>query len=98
MSLDSVSAGKATFGPGRGRGRAAEGKGIAVLERSNVIGGFVAVRIDLQQIKFEDGDRVRQEFGERAVSVGTQLRFAGVLKNVRQPAGDIGKEWKAPAA
>ena len=69
-----------------------------MLERRDVFGGFLAVRTDLQQVKFENGDRVRQELGERAVRVGTQLRFAGVLKNVRQPPGDVGEERITPAA
>ena len=100
--------GIARFGPlaggqiiskrGWGRWHASECKCVAMLECGNVIGGFAAVRTDLQQVKFKNRDRVRQELGERAVRVRTQLRLAGVLKDVRQPPGDIREKRIAPAA
>ena len=81
----------------RGR-RASKRKCIAVFESRNIISGFAAVGTDLQQVKFKNGDRVRQELGKRAVGVGTQLRLAGVLKDVRQSPGNVREERKSPAA
>src|SRR5258708_36568568 len=69
-----------------------------MFESGNVLDGFLAVRADLQEIKFKNRDGIRQELGERAIRVRTQLRFARVLKNMRQSSGDFGKERKSPAA
>ena len=86
-----------TFGFGiRGR-RSGECKCVALLERGDVVGGFRAVRTDLQQIEFEHGDRVGEEFGERAVHVGSQHGVHGVVKDVRHLRGHFGKFRKAVA-
>jgi len=82
---------------GRGDGHPSERECVAVLERGNVIDRFIAVRADLQQIKFENGDGVRQKLGERAVGVRTQLGLAGVLKDVRESSSNIREKRKIPA-
>ena len=68
-----------------------------MLECRNVFGGFFAFRADLQQVKFENGNGIRQKFGERTIGVRTQLRLARVLKDVRQSPGNIREERIAPA-
>src|SRR5258708_33419479 len=69
-----------------------------MFESGNVLDGFLAVRADLQEIKFKNRDGIRQELGERAIRVRTQLRFARILKNMRQSSRAFGKERKPPAA
>ena len=83
---------------GFGGGRPSECKCIAMFESGNVIDGFFPVRADLQEIKFKNGDGIRQEFSERAVRVRTQLRIARILKNMRQSAGDFREQRISPAA
>src|SRR5260370_11851724 len=69
-----------------------------MVERGNIVDGFFSVCSELQEVKFKNRDGIRQELSERAIGVGTQLRFSGVLENMRQSARDFREERISPAA
>src|SRR5260370_39756317 len=69
-----------------------------MVERGNIVDGFFSVCSELQEVKFKNRDGIRQELSERAIGVRTQLRFSGVLENMRQSARDFREERISPAA
>ena len=64
----------------------------------NIAGSFCFVSADLQQIEFEHGNRVGEEFRQRTIRVGTQCCIQRVLKNVRDLARDFREQWETVAS
>ena len=86
-----------SFAGGARNGWRGKRKGIALFERENVAFGLGATGTDLQQIEFENGNGIRNKFGERAVHVRGERGVHGVVKDVRHFRGYLGKKRKAVA-
>ena len=70
-------------------------KRVALLERGDIFRGLGPAGTDLQQIEFENGNRVGNKFRQRAMHVRRERRVHGVVKDVRHLRSDFGKLRKA---
>ena len=79
------------FRDGRGRKR----KCVPLAESGEIARCLRSAGTDLQEIELEDGNRVGEEFSERAVHVRGERRIHRVVKNMRHLGRDLGELRKA---
>src|SRR5262249_19354793 len=64
---------------------------IPLFERSDVFNVLRTGVADFEEIGFQNGNAIGQEFGQRAVKIVPQRSIQSVLENVRKLAGNLGE-------
>ena len=70
---------------------------IALLENGDIIGTFFAGVADFQKNRFQQRNSIRKEFRQRPVEIAPESRVQGVLKDVREFAGNFRESRKSIA-